>query len=308
MIKPAAFFIGMLISAGIGRADDEAVARYRNYLPEQILAIPEVQQKNSVPMMYIGAATAAVSPAGNLITQASLNSLMYNGMSDFEGAKKEFQRDLGEEATGKLTVWQLHTLSLRVSRLNQPAVSFFPLQYGGNMVEDFASVRGTLRIIDERIAYPINHVRVDCFKRDGYCVYRQTILTLPDENSFGTSYNVTDMGDEFYKITRWENNQIDAIPSQSTACRVSQLNFNFSTNEFFEIARNNTATDCKTTLGVTLPRLEKPRISQIVDGTQIVAAEFRRINNVTKGYYSSSFRKRVADLNQAKKTSRTTND
>ncbi|RDJ11645.1 hypothetical protein [Rhizobium grahamii] len=278
---------------GAAQAEDAAVARYRDYLPEQIMQMPEQERKSSVPMMFIGAANSALSKNGQVFIQAALNSLMYNGLADFEGAKRAFQQDLGEQPTGKLTVGQLNTLGYRVSRLNLTEVNFFSFEYGGNITKDYASVKGTVKIIDERIAYPINHVVVKCYRDESYCTYRQVALMLPDQNSWTQSYSVSTVADEYYKVTRWDTNQIDAVPYENTACRTNQLSFNFETNEFFEIVRNNTSGDCDTGLGVKLPRLDKPRVSQIVKGDDIVNAEFKRITDETASYYSSAFRERL---------------
>lgn len=295
MLRAIAFAFAFLYSS-IVQADEAAVARFKDYLPQQIVALPEKERSSSVPMMFIGAANLALSDFGDLVIQAHLNSLMYNGLADYEGAKKEFQKDLGEEPTGTLTVGQIHALGYRASRLNLTLVSFFPFDFGGVLTDDAATVKGTVKIIDERIAYPINHTVVECFRAERFCKYRQIALTLPDENSWGQTYNVGEVADEYYKITRWENDQIDATPYNNTACRINQLSFNFATKEFFEIARNNTSADCETVLGVTLPRLEKPRVSQIIDGKDIVAAEFKRLNDEANGYYSSAFRKRIGSI------------
>lgn len=305
ILKIAAFAIAVGCS-GVAHADDAAVARYKDYLPEQIMQLPEQERKSKVPMMYIGAANQAVSEAGDLLVQSALNSLMYNGFADFEGAKRAFQEDIGERPTSELTVGQLHTLGYRASRLNLTDVSFFSLEYGGTITKDYASVKGTLKIIDEKIAYPINHVEIECHRVGGYCSYDQVALLLPDEKSWGQTYSVSTVAVEVYKITRWDGNQIDAVPYENTACRTNQLSFNFTTNEFFEIARNNTFGDCETASGVTFPRLDKPRVSQIIDGDEIVSAEFKRLNDEAFGYYSSEFRKRVQSLKtgrvQAKKS------
>ena len=89
------------------------------------------------------------------------------------------------------------------------------------------------------------------------------------------------------------------MPLNNSRCRITQLSFNFETNEFFEIARNNTAGECDV-LGVILPRLEKPRISQIVEGYEIIVGEFDRINNEVRSYFSSAFRKQVETVNLGK--------
>lgn len=285
--------LAAVLLAAPAQADDAAVERFKDYLPEEILALSEDERRSSVPMMYSGAANLATSPAGDIIVQANLNALMYNGLGDYEGAKRAFQSDLGEEPTGALTVWQLHTLGYRASRMNLTYVSFFPYDFGGLLGDDWAIVQVTVTILDERIAYLINHVKVSCNRTRGVCEYRQVALTLPDEDSWTQSYSVGEVADETYRITRWEGDQIDAVPFNATACRINQLSFNFATEEFFEIAKNNTEGDCETTLGVTLPRLERPRISQIVDGREIVDAEFKRISDEAFSFLSSDFRARV---------------
>ncbi len=286
----------MFAIASAAHADEDAVAKYRDYLPEQLLALPEDERRSSVPIMFNGAANLATSPAGELITQANLNLLMYDGFADYDSAKRTFQADLGEEPTGNLTVWQIHSLGYRASRVNMTSVSFFPFDFGGTMTENWASVKGTVEIIEEKIAYPINHVNIQCARNEGTCEYRQIALTLPDENSWVQSYHVGEIADETYRITRWEGQLIDAVPLDNSACRTTQLSLNFETQEFFEIARNNNAGDCETVLGVTLPRLEKPRVSRIVDGHEIIGAEFKSISEETFSYFSSSFRNRIEEL------------
>lgn len=294
MLRTAALCLILLTS--VARADEDAVAKYRDYLPAQLLALSEEERHSSVPMMFSGAANLATSPAGDLIMQANLNSLMYDGFADYEGAKRAFQSDLGEEPTGELTVWQIHTLGYRASRVNMTSVSFFPFDFGGTMSGDWAFVQGTLEIIDEKIAYPVNHVDIECNRVRGTCDYRQIALTLPDENSWVQSYHVGEVADEVYQITRWEGQSIDAVPLNATGCRINQLSLNFETQEFFEIARNNTAGDCETMLGSTIPRLDKPRVSRIVDGREIINAEFNAISKETFTFFSSAFRQRVDAL------------
>lgn len=281
---------------GSAQAEEDAVAQYKDYLPHEISEMSEEERWSSVPTMFIGAANLATSEAGDLIIQANLNTLMYNGVADYEDAKGAFQADLGEEPTGELTVWQIHTLGYRASRLNMTYVSFFPFDFGGAMTDGWAHVEGTVMMLDEKIAYPINYVDIECNRAEGTCQYRQIVLTLPDENSWTQSYYVGEIADETYRITRWEDDQIDAVPRNNSACRISQLSFNFATKEFFEIARNNTSGDCEIMLGVTIPRLERPRVSQIVDGKEIVDAEFKRIKKETYGYLSSAFRERLEEL------------
>ncbi|WP_106745239.1 hypothetical protein [Yoonia maritima] len=282
--------------ASVAQADEDAIAKYGNYLPEQLLALSEDERHSSVPLIFSGAANLATSPAGELVMRAYLNSLMYNGFADYEGAKRAFQSDLGGEPTGALTVWQIHSLGYRASRVNMTSVSFFPFDFGGTMTEDWAFVKGTVEIIDERIAYPVNHVDIECSRNEGTCEYRQMALMLPDQNSWVQSYHVGEIADDTYRITRWEGQLIDAVPLNDSACRTNQLSLNFETQEFFEIARNNTAAECETMLGVTFQRLEEPRVSRIVDGREIINGEFEAISEEAFTYFSSSFRNQIDDF------------
>lgn len=292
----AFFRIALFFFASIAHAEEDAVAKYKNFLPEQLLALCEEERQSSVPMMFNGAAKLATSPAGKLVMKAHLNSLMYDGFADYEGAKHAFQSDLGEEPTGVLTVWQIHSLGYRASRVNMTDVSFFPFDFGGTMLEDRAFLKGTVETIDEKIAYPVNHVDIKCSRTQGTCEYRQIALILPNESSWVQAYHVGEIADDIYRITRWEGQLVDAVPVRGSGCRTTQLSLNFETQEFFEIARNNTTENCTTTLGVSLPRLVKPRVSRIVDGRKIINGEFEAINNEAFTYFSSSFRNQVQEF------------
>lgn len=100
MRKSVPLCLMVILIASEATADAEAVERYRDFLPEEIMALPESERHKSVPMMYLGAANTGTSPAAEIFIQANLATLMYPAISDLEGAKRAFQRDLGEEPTG----------------------------------------------------------------------------------------------------------------------------------------------------------------------------------------------------------------
>lgn len=274
-------------------ADEAAIEKYRNFLPEELLALSEEERHSSVPWIYTSAAITTISTIGDLDTQSKLNALMYGAMNDFEGAKKAFQSDLGEEPTGRLTVSQLHTLAYRASRQNMTRVSLLFGFTGGLMDSSRALVKGTLKIHDENIAHPINHVWIECDRANLECDYRQIALILPDEDSWVQTYLISEIASETYRVTRWEGRQIDATPMDTDGCRISQLNLDFEADEYFEVARNNGAGDCETSLGVTLPRLEKPRVSQIIDGQELIHEEFNKIAREAYSFLASEYRARI---------------
>lgn len=150
------------------------------------------------------------------------------------------------------------------------------------------------KILDEQIAWPINHVTINCDKANKLCEYNQIVLDLPSENSFAQMYNVIDMGTDTYKITRWENYSIDAVSTNNASCRTSSPSFNFKTKEFYETVRN-AVRKCEF-LGTVLPKLQKPRTSQIVDGKEIFRAKFSKIKARAYSYLASDFRKQAEAL------------
>ncbi len=103
------------------------------------------------------------------------------------------------------------------------------------------------------------------------------------------------MGTDIYKITRWENDEIDAVPMRNGACRVNSLNFNFKTKEFFEIAKNAEG-ECEV-MGTTFEKLPKPRISQILDGKEIIQKEFadlkKKAFEVTASHFQNKAKKYI---------------
>lgn len=285
--------ITVILFSSSANADDAAMEKYRNWLPSQIRSMPDKQRDSEVPMTYIMAANAAASPLGDLSIQSSLNTLMYNGLGDFDGAKRRFQTDLSEQPTGNLTVGQIAKLSYRAERTSLTKVAFFPFQFGGKSFSDTAYVHGTVKLVDENIAYPVNYVEIQCTKSEGICTYRQTVLALPDENSWAQSYSVMESVNDTYKITRWDNDRIDASPLTEGTCRVNELRLNFAAKEFYEIATNAPQGKCEMPLGGSLPRLEKPRIAQIVDGDPLISAQFQKIRQETYQFLSSEFRAKV---------------
>lgn len=274
-------------------ADDTAVQKYKNFTPAQIRKLPKKELSSSVPIMYNMAAQLGLSPNANLIFQASLNILMYPGIGDYEAALKSFQQDMGDKPTGVLTVWQIHNLEKR-AELQKLSKVGFPDQFSNYITDDFASASGLVTIIDDRIAFPINHVEIDCEKRSKYCKMDQIVLKLPDAKSWAQNYQIIKFNTTHYEVTRWEKNQIDAVAANSgNNCRTVSLNLNFETKEFFEITRNG-AKECKV-LGETLPRLVKPRISQIIDGQNVIRKEFSAFQTQNFKLLSTEFQKKLMD-------------
>jgi hypothetical protein len=296
----ATAIIGALLPTSGAHADDDAMEKYRDWLPSQILSMPEEQRRSEIPIAYVMSAKTE-----DLAIQSYLNTLMYSGLADFDGAKRRFQADLGEPQTGNLTVGQVTELAFRADRMQLTPVYFFSYKFGGRINQYSARVRGTVKILDENIAYPVNYVEINCEKEAGICNYRQFILDLPDKNSWSQSYRVTETFNDEFTITRWEKDRLDARPLLEGSCRIPELRLNFATNGFYEIVTNAPEGDCELLSGESLPKLEKPRISQIVDGDPLIRAVFQKIGEENYKFLSSEFRAKAEIVFKADPSAKT---
>lgn len=156
-------------------------------------------------------------------------------------------------------------------------------------------------IVDDKIAWPINHVRVSCDRNDGLCTLSQIHLSTPDESSWVQMYHVVESIDETYEVARWDKDMIESHPlGTSDDCRSTSLSFNFKTKEFYFITRN-AGGDCKLMLGGELEKLSKPRVAQIIEGQKIIQDKFGEMQKAAYDVLSSDFRKRVEQLEEKSK-------
>ncbi|WP_444905111.1 hypothetical protein ACJJIU_10475 [Microbulbifer sp. CnH-101-E] len=286
-------FIVLCVSVEV-RAEDEFVNKYRNYTPQQIADLPEKERSSKVPMMYSFAARSGLAKGAELQFAMQLNTLMYPGIDDYESAVKSFQGDLGDKATGILTVWQIHNLEKRSGFQKLSRVSF-PSDYYSRKSDDYATVRGTMMIHGERIAWPVNYFQLKCYKSGMYCELDELYLIFPDNNSWTQTFDVMQKRTQYYDVTNWSNDIVDAVPSdQGDGCRVTALNLNFKAKEFYQITRNGTE-KCEI-LGVALPKLERPQVAQVVDGEGIINREFRELREKAFSFLSREFRGKVEKL------------
>lgn len=270
-------------------ADDEAVRKYRDFTPDQLRDLPAERLKTEVPMMYSMAASRGLSNGSELYFGMQLNSLMYSGLTEYGRAIRAFQTDLGDKPTGVLTVWQIDQLERRAEMQKLAPVSF-PTTFTSFITKDFASVQGTMTIVDDKIAWPINRAKVVCLRSEGTCELSQFHLVLPNDDSWTQTYLLIEDFTEAYEISRWSDYEIESHPlGTSSSCRSTSLSFNFKTKEFYLITKN-AGGDCKLALGGQMDKLPKPRVSQILDGERIVRERFYDLQKAAWNVLSSEFR------------------
>lgn len=295
----ACLFLVVSVAAAQDEPGGDFVEKYRNYTPDQLKELSEETVSNEVPIMYSAAARSALAlgeQGSELVFGMALNVLMYPGLHDFEEAVKLFQNDLGDEPTGVLTVWQIHSLQQR-AEMQKLARVVFPQQWSSWKSDDLASVQGTVTLLDERIAWPINHVTISCYKRTLHCEWDQINLHVPGLDSWSQSYHVMVNQTDVFRVTRWSDNEIEGVPSSqtSTSCRTRSLIMNFRTEEFYEITRN-AGGDCEVLGTVAVPPLSKPRIAQVVDGERIIEEEFSKVQRSAIDVLASGFQNQLREL------------
>ncbi len=287
----------LLVSTTLTRsvcADETAMTKYRNYTPKQVFDMPEKQRQSVMPMAYIFAAQRGLAVDSELLFGMQLNKLMYSGIHDYKSAVSAFQADIGDPQTGVLTVYQIHQLEYRSDLQNLAYVAFPDGLYSSKRA-DYGIVEGTVTILDDKIAWPINHHKIKCFKSENTCEVQQVILVLPDEKSWAQQYQVMIDSTEYYNVTRWTNDTIDAeYPIKKDSCRTVSLSLNFKTKEFFFITKN-AGGKCEF-LGKSIEQLAKPRISQVVEGKKIFDIEFEKIKKVAYESLASEFRQKVGKV------------
>jgi len=116
-------------------ASDTAVEKYKNYTPEQMRSLSDDERQKKVPLMYIWAAQKGLASDAKQAMAVDLNVLMYPGVGDYLSAIKMFQKDIGDAATGILTVSQIHKLGIRadyqrLAPISFPTTFFQPLYAG----------------------------------------------------------------------------------------------------------------------------------------------------------------------------------
>jgi len=284
------------LTATVTSADDNATLKYKDFTPQQLATLSKEERQNSVPMSYSSAARTGLSEGSELLFKMQLNSLMYPAIDNYQLAIKQYQRDLGDKYTGILTVSQISKLSKR-SDFQKLSRVFFPNQYSSYIANGSASVQGTMMIHDEKIAYPVNHTKLTCYKSGNYCELDQLYLIFPKMDSWGTNFHVMEASTEYFNITSWDENTIDAVPSDAgSGCRKTSFNLNFKTKEFYQITRNG-GQKCEIN-GTTIPKLEKPRVAQIVDGKTIINREFSGLNKIVFEMLSTDFQSKIKDINE----------
>ena len=170
----------------------------------------------------------------------------------FINAVKEVQRKFNEKADGLLTFSQYQKLQTIANIYKTPK----DVYVGGNfMVRKFgetAFVTGTLEIVDEEIANPINYHSMLLNKKSMIC--RDSNFHV-GENSSGVAIYLDETN---YEIISWEDDEV--VCKKDYTCRSEKLIINFKSKSVDLITTNREDDECK-----DLPKLKSARVSRIID-------------------------------------------
>ncbi len=226
-----------------------------------------------------------------------LAKLMYfNPMPEkqIREAIKKFQRDIGQDQTGELTMGQLDELLRRANRLSDNPI-YVPglgetLDVFGE--EDYVTTEGTWTIEGEKHAFPINFSKINCFKSRGTCEVNQVNISIPrlNDSSEGIFIAHSPLTEEL-QIISWIDNEI--VSQGDSKCRTTIMTMNIKNNEVFQITRNKGSDKC-----VTLPQLKKPRIARLNPGTQFTREFWNSRKEKTNKYINTEFQEQIKALSK----------
>jgi hypothetical protein len=280
--------------------------KYYHYLPSEILVLSE-KEKLQIPASYIKAALYSQSETGLLMIGSNLNILMYSGIHDLKSSVKEFQSDLGETATGKLSVGQISELIIR-SGLQRRSRFSFPYYYkaekkkgyfNGEKIDGPALIAGNLVIAEGevdspfyKISSPINYIEVFCSRKNKTCELNGIQLDMPTMHS-DFNYGIRQPFKITFDITNWGENSITATSVISgLGCLDKELDLNFDTRKFLVITKKSTSS-CAASYG-----RNPERVASIEPGSDYINNIFTEYENQSYKVLSSAFRKKLEQLSK----------
>lgn len=184
---------------------------------------------------------------------------------EFIEAIKKFQILINKPATGELLFGEFSLLA-KNSQLNKfqkiyPSGTGDPLIYRNN---GYVSVEGTWTIQGDKIVYPINKAKIVCILQTKVC--EEIGAEIWNFNTSSDNSSMLALNSVSYDIKKWDTHEV--VAESLHECRINVLTINTSSKEIFQMTRNTTNEKCSVA-GFDVPKLEKPKIAQLVNGYKI---------------------------------------
>jgi hypothetical protein len=275
----------------------------RNSLDVNKLSPAELGKLNAYDVLFAGFKNASTNQpnAKNLnakiafLLKQPFRDLLYDiqiwhddGVKElaFIQAVKEVQKKFGEKTDGNLTFSQYQRLEKIANIYKTPKEVYI----GGNFrvvnIGEKAFVTGTLEIVDEEIANPINYHSMILDKHSKIC--RDSNLYVQEHEGFASGIAIY-LDETNYEIISWDQDEV--ICKKEYSCRSEKIIINFKSKSVDIITTNRDGEDCK-----DFPRLKSPRVSRIVKpfNTRMTVAE--KNNNITRPFVADSAKERLKEL------------
>lgn len=199
----------------------------------------------------------------------------------FVEAVKEVQRKMQQDVTGTLTVGQLEHLVKMEKQLNEQPVK--PLAvFGVNEVGDSVFASGTMEIVREKIAYPINFHRLTANRRT---------MTCRDDYFELQNGELIVLGDNTFEVVSWTADEV--VCTTEYNCRTEKLIIGLKTKEVTVITTNRDNPDCKDFAPL---KLEVPRVSRLVDPLKSANAYYEARRKEAEEFVSDAAKAKLAKL------------
>ncbi|WP_162917476.1 hypothetical protein [Dongia deserti] len=171
---------------------------------------------------------------------------------------REFQERIGAKATGELTMSQFKALGQAAAAIHMTTLSFPGV---GDEVSIFmnaplATAEGRMEIEGDKIAFPLNHHKVECWQTMGWCFDYEVSVWTPGgtANPDGSGYFVAP-STSMYQVRSWTNQEI--IAEAQGDCRSTTLSLNAHSKEVLFITRNGTGECLLEGMKLSTPRVAR---------------------------------------------------
>ena len=237
-----------------------------------------------------------------LDVKSALSKLMYIDIQEEALVKaiKIFQRDIGEQQTGVLTVSQFEKLTTRAERSsdNRFVIPVFGETIKIYKEKDYVFTEGTWRIEGEKIYAPINYSKIECHKSRGTCEIRDLDFLIPNLDKRDSDYQFA-MNKQTYEIISWNDSEVISKSFSLGKCRSVIMTIDYSNNEVFTITRNKGTKGCDILGMVNIRPLNKPRISRLYSGYNKSVEFWKKREKETAKFMNPEYQKRLEMLEKS---------
>ena len=201
-------------------------------------------------------------------------------------AVKEIQKKFGERIDGNLTYSQFNRLDKIAEIYKTPKETYVGGNYRVAKFGDKAFVTGTLEIVNEDIANPINYHSMVLDKNSKVC--RDSNLYVQETDGFAGGIAIY-LDETYYDIVSWDEDEV--ICKRDYICRSEKLIINFKSKSADIITTNRDGDECK-----DFPRLKSARVSRLVNPFDTRMSINEKNKRLTQPFVSDFAKNRLAEI------------